>query len=97
MHPGVRLGTMFNLRALWVITMMDMLEELRRQIRPYELNKGETNRVFDETIDNMARGIDKGIISALKAYKKGLARFCEIKYDRSKPRPRVSCNFPSGF
>ena len=89
MHPGVRLGTMFNLRALWVITMMDMLEELRRQIRPYELNKGETNRVFDETIDNMARGIDKGIISALKAYKKGLARFCKIKYDRSKPRPRV--------
>ena len=89
MHPGFRLGTMFNLRSLWVITMMDMLEELRRQIRPYELNKGETNRVFDETIDNIARGIDKGILFAIKAYKRGIKEFCKIKYDRSNPRPRV--------
>ena len=59
MHPGFRLGVMFNVRSLWVITMMDMLEELRRQIRPYELNKGETNRIFDETID--ANQIDKMI------------------------------------
>ena len=89
MHPGFRLGVMFNVRSLWVITMMDMLEELRRQIRPYELNKGETNRIFDETIDEISRGIDKGIFAAIKAYKRGLARFCEIKYDRSKPRPQV--------
>ena len=89
MHPGFRLGVMFNVRSLWVITMMDMLEELRRQIRPYELNKGETNRIFDETIDAIARGIDRGILPAIKAYKRGLARFCEIKYDRSKLRPQV--------
>lgn len=89
MHPGFRLGVMFNVRSLWVITMMDMLEELRRQIRPYELNKGETNRIFDETIDAIARGIDRGILPAIKAYKQGLARFCEIKYDRSKLRPQV--------
>jgi predicted nucleotide-binding protein (sugar kinase/HSP70/actin superfamily) len=69
--------------------MMDMLEELRRQIRPYELNKGETNRVFDEVIDDIAAGIDKGIRAALKAYKRGIKKFCQIKYDRSNPRPRV--------
>jgi len=89
MHPGFRLGALFNVRSLWVITMMDMLEELRRQIRPYELNQGETNRVFDETIDAISDGIDKGILRALKAYKKGIKRFCEIKYDRSVLRPRV--------
>ncbi len=89
MHPGFRLGALFNVRSLWVITMMDMLEELRRQIRPYELNQGETNRVFDETIDAISDGIDKGILCALKAYKKGIKRFCEIKYDRSVLRPRV--------
>ena len=69
--------------------MMDMLEELRRQIRPYELNKGETNRIFDQTIDNIARGIDKSILSGLKAYKRGIKEFLKIKYDKSKPRPRV--------
>lgn len=89
MHPCFRLGTLFNLRALWVVTMMDMLEELRRQIRPYELNKGETNRIFDQTIDNIARGIDKSILSGLKAYKRGIKEFRKIKYDKSKPRPRV--------
>ena len=89
MHPGFRLGALFNIRSLWVITMMDMLEELRRQIRPYELNKGETNRIFDEVIDDIAQGIDKGIRTALKAYKRGITRFCEIKYDRSQPRSRV--------
>ena len=89
MHPCIRLGTMFNLRSLWVVTMMDMLEELRRQIRPYELNKGETNRVFDETIDSISRGIDKSLLSGLKAYKRGIKNFCNIKYDKSKPRPRV--------
>ena len=89
MHPCFRLGTLFNIRALWVVTMMDMLEELRRQIRPYEINKGETNRVFDEVIDNISRGIDKSIFSSLKAYKRGMKEFCKIKYDKSKPRPRV--------
>ena len=89
MHPCFRLGVLFNVRALWAITMMDMLEELRRQIRPYELNKGETNRVFDETIDAIARGIDKGIIPAINAYKRGMRRFCQIKYDCSVKRPRV--------
>ncbi|WP_318722117.1 acyl-CoA dehydratase activase [Treponema sp.] len=89
MHPGVRLRTMFNLKMLWVITMMDVLEELRRQIRPYELNKGETNRVFDSVIDNIARGIDKSVFAALKEFRKGITEFCKIKYDRSNPRPRV--------
>ncbi|WP_407425028.1 acyl-CoA dehydratase activase-related protein, partial [Treponema sp.] len=89
MHPGFRLGALFNIRTLWVITMMDMLEELRRQIRPYELNKGETNRIFDEVIEDISKGIDKGIRSALKAYKRGIEKFCKIKYDKSNPRPRV--------
>ena len=89
MHPGFRLGALFNIRSLWVVTMMDMLEELRRQIRPYEVNKGETNQIFDQVIDEISAGIDKGIHSALKAYKRGIKKFCQIKYDRSNPRPRV--------
>lgn len=89
MHPGFRLGAAFNIQSLWVITMMDMLEELRRQIRPYELNKGETDRVFDSVIENISKKIGKGIGAALKAYKDGITEFCKIKYDRSNPRPRV--------
>ena len=89
MHPGERMGTVFNLRSLWGMSMMDLLEELRRQIRPYELHPGETNRIFDETIDEIADGLTHGVRHALAAFRKGIDRFCAIEYDRSEPRPRV--------
>lgn len=89
MHPGFRLGWKFNIQSLWGITMMDILEELRRKIRPYEINKGETNRIFDETIENISTRIGKGIKAALNAFKKGISEFCKIEYDKSVQKPRV--------
>ena len=89
MHPSFRLGAMFNIQALWGVTMLDLLEELRRQIRPYELNKGETNERFDKAVDDISEQIGKGIGHAIKAFKRGIDSFCEIKYDKSNPRPRV--------
>ena len=89
MHPGFHLGAMFNIRALWGISMLDMLEELRRQIRPYELCGGETDRVFDEAVDGIARAFGTGIGAAKRAYRRGISALCEIRYDRSRPRPRV--------
>lgn len=89
MHPGTRLGNAFNVASLWTVDIMDILEELRRKIRPYEINKGETNRVFDESIDLIAKGLEKGTLEAIKAYKKAVKAFCDIKYDRSVLKPRV--------
>jgi predicted nucleotide-binding protein (sugar kinase/HSP70/actin superfamily) len=89
MHPGVRLGAQFEVQSLWAFSMMDILEELRRQIRPYELHPGETNRVFDAAIDGIAEAITHGIRPALAAYEKAIDAFCAIPYDRSQPRPRV--------
>ncbi len=89
MHPGLRLGNVFNVQALWAITMMDMLEELRRKIRPYELHEGETDRIFEQSIDAIAAGLTHSIAEGLAAYRKAIDRFCGIPYDRSQPRPRV--------
>lgn len=89
MHPGLRLGSWFEMQALWAITMMDMLEELRRLIRPYELIPGETNRVFDESIDLIAEAFNHGLDRAIAEYRKAVKVFCEIKYDKYTPRPRV--------
>lgn len=89
MHPGFRLGAVFNIQSLWVITMMDMLEELRRKIRPYEVNKGETDSIFNKVIENIANAIGKGINKALKEFKKGITEFCKIKYNKTVSRPRV--------
>ncbi|MBQ8389665.1 MAG: 2-hydroxyacyl-CoA dehydratase, partial [Oscillibacter sp.] len=89
MHPGVRMGNLFNIASLWAVEIMDILEELRRQIRPYEVNKGETDRVFEEAIDSIAGGLRRGTAAAVAAYKKAIDAFCAIPYDRSHPKPRV--------
>ena len=89
MHPGVHMGMIFNLQSLWTLTMMDLLEELRRQIRPYELRPGETNRVFEASIDHIAAALPHGLSPAISAFKRAIDDFCAISYDRSSPRPRV--------
>ncbi len=89
MHPGIRLGNAFNIATAWAIVFMDILEELRRKIRPYEKNPGETNRIFDSIIDDIASSLKVSIPRAMDAFKKGIDEFCKIEYDRSVLKPRV--------
>jgi predicted nucleotide-binding protein (sugar kinase/HSP70/actin superfamily) len=69
--------------------MLDILEELRRKIRPYELDSGETNRVFDACLASIAEAVRSGIKSAVRAFKDAIAVFKGIPYDRSNLKPRV--------
>jgi predicted nucleotide-binding protein (sugar kinase/HSP70/actin superfamily) len=90
MYPDFKLGMAFELRMLWGLVMMDILEDLFRKIRPYEKNSGETQRVFDAAIDGIARGFDSGgVRGAIKAYKKGVEAMRGIAYDRSFRKPLV--------
>jgi predicted CoA-substrate-specific enzyme activase len=89
MHPGFSLNPLFELNMLWGLTMNDVLEDLRRKIRPYEKVAGETNKIFEETILSMAQGFDISIKTAVKAFEKGIDRFIEMDYDRSERKPRV--------
>jgi predicted nucleotide-binding protein (sugar kinase/HSP70/actin superfamily) len=90
MYPGFKLGMAFEMRMLWGLVMMDILEDLFRKIRPYEKNSGETGRVFTSAIDGVAAGFDSGgIRGAIRAYKKGVAAMCGIAYDRSVRKPLV--------
>jgi predicted CoA-substrate-specific enzyme activase len=90
MYPGFKLGMAFEMRMLWGLIIMDILEDLFRKIRPYETNPGETEGVFHAAIDLVAGGLDSGgIRGAVKAYKKGVAMMCGIPYDRSVRKPLV--------
>jgi predicted nucleotide-binding protein (sugar kinase/HSP70/actin superfamily) len=67
--------------------MADVLEDLRLRIRPYELIKGESNRVYEAAIDDISAGLVKGgLLGALAAYHKALDAMCAVRYDRSNPR-----------
>jgi predicted nucleotide-binding protein (sugar kinase/HSP70/actin superfamily) len=90
MFPGFKLGILFEIHVLWGIIIADILEDLRRKIRPYEKNPGETDALFDKTMQAVTDNLgSKGIGAAVEAYKKGIDEFCSIQYDRSVRRSQV--------
>jgi predicted nucleotide-binding protein (sugar kinase/HSP70/actin superfamily) len=59
-------------------------------MRPYELQKGETDRVVENALAQTASAFEKGGIPAsYKAYKKGINDLCAVRYDRSTLREPV--------
>ncbi len=90
MHPGIALlGVSGLLEAIWVFIMLDILMDLTRKIRPYELEKGETDRVYEACVDKIADGICVGISEARKAFDECIDDMAAIKYDRSHLKPKV--------
>ncbi|GHU03558.1 2-hydroxyglutaryl-CoA dehydratase [Spirochaetia bacterium] len=90
MHPGYKFGLLSQARTLWCLIMADILENLRRKIRPYELHTGDTDRIFEESITHITGCMQKkGFIASLGAFKKAVDAFCAISYDRTRPKPLV--------
>ena len=54
-EPGLKFTVDFGVGMLNALHMGDTMQDLIHQIRPYETNKGETDRVFPEVVDNLAR------------------------------------------
>ena len=89
-HPGVSmLGARSVLLAAWAFSMLDILEELCRKIRPYETVPGETNRVLDDCVADIARGSKMGLGQMIAAFRRSIRAFRELPYDRSVRKPRV--------
>ncbi|MFW6213482.1 MAG: acyl-CoA dehydratase activase-related protein, partial [Spirochaetota bacterium] len=89
LHPGEKLGAMFEYRMLWGLVMVDALEDLRRKIRPYELEPGSTDQLFDECLEEIAGAFDRGIRKAFNAFSQSVSRFIDLPYDRTTRKPRV--------
>ncbi len=91
MHPGTAmLGISAVWNAVWIFMMMDILKELCRKIRPYEINKGEANRLFDSCVDRLCDAIkSKGVFNAKKVFSDCIDDFCNIPYDRSILKSKV--------
>jgi predicted CoA-substrate-specific enzyme activase len=90
MFPGFRLGLTFEMRVLWGLIIIDTLEYLRRKIRPYELDKGLTDRVFEEELQAVTGALGvKGVRSAIRAFARSIEAFRRIPYNRERPMPQV--------
>ena len=89
MHPGFKLSPIFQLRMLWALGITDALEALRLRLRPYEINMGEVNAIFEEGVEEVAAGIEVSIGRALRAYERCVDRLIAIPLDTTKECPRV--------
>jgi predicted CoA-substrate-specific enzyme activase len=90
MHPGFSLTLIHQIHILWGMTLTDGMERMRRRLRPYELEKGETDRIFDKYVKKIATAIPKSHSKALKIFRKAVEEFNTVKVDISNPRPRVA-------
>jgi len=82
-HPGYLFSPLTYAKMLFGLIETDTLEFLRRKIRPYEINEGETDRVVENSFLEIADGFaNSGIPGSLKAFKKAIRELCKVQYDR---------------
>jgi len=90
MHPGFSMNPLFEYNMAWGLVMMDNLEELKRKIRPYEENPGETDRIFLGEWKKVTKALEKyGIRRSLKTFRQAIRTLLAVPHNRSKPFPKV--------
>lgn len=73
------------------VVSSDILEKLRLKIRPYELNKGETNTVFEECVEVLEQALENRndqMDHVLEALKHARERFRKVPV-REEDRPLI--------
>ena len=82
------LGTHFRKLAWNGIMYIDLLQKLQRETRPYELNKGEADAVYETFVKKAEVALEKRV-SLVGPARGARDAFAKIKVDRSKPRPLI--------
>ena len=90
LHPGFKMSTTTAIRIASALPMIDVLEELLRKMRPYELHAGDAERAFDEALDCVMDGLERGgTHGATAGFRRAIDIMKNVEYDRSNPRPTV--------
>lgn len=82
------LGTHFRKLAWNGIMYIDLLQKMQREIRPYELQKGETDAIYENYVKKAEEGLEKHR-NLIRFAEEARDAFAKIKIDRSKPRPLI--------
>lgn len=79
-HSGFKLKKVTLLKILYGVIYGDFIMYISNQCRPYEINKGETDKAIDKSIDIILKSFKNGnYIKAKKNYKEILEIFKDIK------------------
>lgn len=89
MHPGFRMNLLSAARIAIALPMIDVLEELLRKIRPYELTAGSAGRAFEYGMDQITEGLTGSLSKVKRSFSRAVEAMRSIDYDRSEPKKRV--------
>jgi len=83
------LGRGFRLHAWRAITILDSMQKMVLERRPYEVNKGETDAVYKEWLDRLIKntGQDSGALTEFSGRVRDA--FEAVKLDTGVPKPRI--------
>ena len=93
-EAALELNAKFAITLLKAIMVADMINELGYKIRPYEINKGETNQVIEEAkrIAGDALREQRSILRALRRVRK-MFKAISVDYTRLKPKVKITGEF----
>jgi predicted CoA-substrate-specific enzyme activase len=83
-------GQKFRINAWKGFIVADYLRKIQRETRPYEINKGETDKLYAESISRLERCIENGAKGLHKELTAIASDFLSIKVDKSQKRPVVA-------
>ena len=91
-NPGFKITPKLVDGLLKACTWGDLIMSLSQRVRPYEINKGETNKVYNKWLDNLYKAIltnDKKHLKLKKVIEEIIADFDAIPIDETIKKPRV--------
>ena len=88
-EPGLKFTVDFGLGMLNALHLGDVINDLIYQVRPFEVNKGETDRVFQEAVDELSDDSSRPArrLKSCSARRTGPSRYLQEQED--------SCGTPS--
>ncbi|MCK5387842.1 MAG: 2-hydroxyacyl-CoA dehydratase [Candidatus Izimaplasma sp.] len=92
-NPGFKITNRMIFKLTNSLIFGDILMQVVNEVIPYEVNPGETMRVYKETHELLAKSVSYNDIRAWlqpkRLIEKVIKRFAEIEVDRSIKKPKV--------
>jgi predicted CoA-substrate-specific enzyme activase len=83
-------GQKFRINAWKGFVVADYLHKIHRETRPYEINKGDSDRLYDDSLSRLEKCIEKGSKGLHKTLVGIASDFMAIKVNKSQRKPVVS-------
>jgi predicted CoA-substrate-specific enzyme activase len=83
-------GQKFRINAWKGFVASDYIRKIHLETRPYEINKGDSDRLYQDSIKRLERCIEKGSAGLHKVLTGIASDFMAIRVDKSRRRPVVA-------